>query len=401
MNRIYIIGNGFDLSHGLPTSYNDFIKFLIKKEFYNLIDKLPDKIKDIDLNHQFLGKLIIKDQKILDFKNYNSFIELGEYEKNYFNNLKNEFTQNPLSCHKKYFNINQANDFLKNILNSNHFLWGKIELQYFDSLLKLLSRFNTNNKERNHLNLVDELNKNLDFIKNELVSYLTYIQENNKIDYTESEVCELLNEKINPKTRVINSRNKGKIVINDKIDQNLFLNFNYTDTFSYLRKICNIHISNLNIHGNIKKSNDIIFGFGDENTIEYKQIENSEDVFLENIKSFKYLKNKNYDNLIGYIERNFYEVYLLGHSCSVTDRVLLKKIFENTNCLTIKIIPRHGNEEERYNNYKEICFNIARIFEDNGLMRDKVIPFEDCSISLPNIKKFEVNVFDYLKNNNQ
>lgn len=79
----------------------------------------------------------------------------------------------------------------------------------------------------------------------------------------------------------------------------------------------------------------------------------------------------------------------------------VKKIFENTNCLTIKIIPRHGNEEERYNNYKEICFNIARIFEDNGLMRDKVIPFEDCSISLPNIKKFEVNVFDYLKNNNQ
>ena len=26
MNRIILIGNGFDLAHGLPTSYNDFIK---------------------------------------------------------------------------------------------------------------------------------------------------------------------------------------------------------------------------------------------------------------------------------------------------------------------------------------------------------------------------------------
>lgn len=25
MNRIILIGNGFDLAHGLPTSYNDFI----------------------------------------------------------------------------------------------------------------------------------------------------------------------------------------------------------------------------------------------------------------------------------------------------------------------------------------------------------------------------------------
>ena len=26
MNRIILIGNGFDLAHGLPTSYTDFIR---------------------------------------------------------------------------------------------------------------------------------------------------------------------------------------------------------------------------------------------------------------------------------------------------------------------------------------------------------------------------------------
>nr|WP_081927679.1 AbiH family protein [Nonlabens ulvanivorans] len=28
MNRIVLIGNGFDLAHGMKTSYNDFIEYL-------------------------------------------------------------------------------------------------------------------------------------------------------------------------------------------------------------------------------------------------------------------------------------------------------------------------------------------------------------------------------------
>ena len=38
MNRIILIGNGFDLAHGLPTSYEDFIKDFWKKTIDN-IDK--------------------------------------------------------------------------------------------------------------------------------------------------------------------------------------------------------------------------------------------------------------------------------------------------------------------------------------------------------------------------
>lgn len=43
MNRLFIIGNGFDLAHGLPTSYNHFIDDYIQ----NLLVKLAkDKIFD-------------------------------------------------------------------------------------------------------------------------------------------------------------------------------------------------------------------------------------------------------------------------------------------------------------------------------------------------------------------
>lgn len=31
MKKLYIIGNGFDLAHGIRTSYNDFISWYKKK----------------------------------------------------------------------------------------------------------------------------------------------------------------------------------------------------------------------------------------------------------------------------------------------------------------------------------------------------------------------------------
>ena len=402
MNRIYIIGNGFDLSHGLPTSYKDFIEFLIKKEVTIFIDLLINTQWRINNNifiHDFLGKLIPTDIEMsLIYKKKIIYGGFSENEKNYLKKIKNEFYHEPLKAHKKYFIINNNNEFYKKILDSDNLFWGKIEIQYFELLKKYHKLIN---EDFSNLDLIKDfvemLNKNLTFIKNELVFYLKYIQENNNIDYTKSEVCAILNEKINLKTSEIILRKKENIKINDKILQNLFLNFNYTDTFSYLTNREGFNYSCINIHGNIKESNEVIFGYGDENTNEYREIENSEDVFLENIKSFKYLKNNNYDLLTNYIDSDYYEVYLLGHSCSVTDRVLLKKIFEHKNCLTIKIIPRHGDDDERLKNYKEISFNIARIFDDNGLMRDKMISFEDCKNSLPKFEKHKVIVFEFLK----
>ena len=38
MNRLVIIGNGFDLAHGLPTSYKDFIDDYWKNAIQELYD---------------------------------------------------------------------------------------------------------------------------------------------------------------------------------------------------------------------------------------------------------------------------------------------------------------------------------------------------------------------------
>jgi hypothetical protein len=42
MNRLIVIGNGFDIAHGLKTSYHDFILYYLK---YNCIKALEEDIK--------------------------------------------------------------------------------------------------------------------------------------------------------------------------------------------------------------------------------------------------------------------------------------------------------------------------------------------------------------------
>ncbi|AUC74898.1 AbiH family protein [Olleya sp. Bg11-27] len=48
MNRLYIIGNGFDLAHGLPTSYNNFIDDFWTNLRENISDDGVKELLDFD-----------------------------------------------------------------------------------------------------------------------------------------------------------------------------------------------------------------------------------------------------------------------------------------------------------------------------------------------------------------
>ncbi|MBE7661152.1 AbiH family protein [Tenacibaculum finnmarkense] len=49
-NLIVIIGNGFDLAHGLKTSYNDFANYYLEEIILNEITKNIDKSTIINNN---------------------------------------------------------------------------------------------------------------------------------------------------------------------------------------------------------------------------------------------------------------------------------------------------------------------------------------------------------------
>ena len=86
MNRLIIIGNGFDLAHGLKTSYHDFILYYLKdncikaiqgglkisnsqpyKELYHYKNELSEVTIERFYDRLQLTQDIIKTSKIKDF----------------------------------------------------------------------------------------------------------------------------------------------------------------------------------------------------------------------------------------------------------------------------------------------------------------------------------------------
>lgn len=179
----------------------------------------------------------------------------------------------------------------------------------------------------------------------------------------------------------------GNLAIDENPPENVyFLNFNYTNSLQKIlsypqrkRKITTFHN---HIHGEVNNEyNPIIFGFGDEYDESYKEIEKKKDnQFFEHIKSFKYLNTPNYHNLLRFLEADNFQVFIYGHSCGLSDKTMLKQIFEHENCKSIKIF-YYKNKEGR-DDFEQKTMEISRHFDNKGLMR-KLIINKDFSEAIP------------------
>lgn len=63
MNRIILVGNGFDLAHGLKTKYEDFVLWYLKtwveKNNRGDVPKIGDKLIDVKLKNSIFNKLCL------------------------------------------------------------------------------------------------------------------------------------------------------------------------------------------------------------------------------------------------------------------------------------------------------------------------------------------------------
>jgi hypothetical protein len=66
----------------------------------------------------------------------------------------------------------------------------------------------------------------------------------------------------------------------------------------------------------------------------------------------------------------------MGHSCGVSDRILLKSIFEHEHCQRIKIF--YYQKSKIVNDFTEKTQEISRHFSDKKKMREQIINFQDC-----------------------
>lgn len=98
------------------------------------------------------------------------------------------------------------------------------------------------------------------------------------------------------------------------------------------------------------------------------------------IKSFKYPQTNNYHKILGFIEDLDFEVFILGHSCGLSDRTLLKTLFEHSKCRAIQVLHYNGKEE-----FFNKSIEISRHFENKVMMRERLLPF-DPSAKIPQNK---------------
>ena len=375
MNRLVIIGNGFDMAHGLKTSYMDFINWYWDCRVDSFVNNRTNVSEDS------LCKLTIKDND--DFSSWGIFA----YNNSNFRNIihKARYSRYEVIQHiinsPKYFSVEFC-QFFRTILQSiDNKGWVDIENDYYQLLKVCIANPNCGYT-------IGDLNNQLAYLQLLLIKYLGTIETNNfrndlkgaMVDYFDT--ADFSTE---GKTRALNnmgldydcprySRYYHENRNNMKPERIMLLSFNYTGT-AKMYDGDNIELNY--IHGDLEHPKNIIFGYGDELDKSYQDIlDKNDNELLKNVKSVKYLETRHYHELLEFLMYAPFQVLIMGHSCGNSDRTLLNTVFEHENCISIK--PYYHKREDGSDNYLELVQNISRNFTNMKLFRDRVVNKEQC-----------------------
>ncbi|TGD56768.1 AbiH family protein [Flavobacterium humi] len=419
MNRIILIGNGFDLAHGMRTSYNDFINDYWTNVISNISSSTEITFENSELkitrkppgiylssitNFEELVQILKSHGSLITFKN--RFLEKINQKKQIQNwvDIENEYyllLKESFKDEKCKYKIAQLNYDFTEIQKLLEIYLQKIEHTFNESF----SRDSANNHLKKAITKkVYSDFKLKDFTEASINKKVEFEYQNIRDDLKAINSGNITMEDINEKKRsLISTIGKSdpintirKRLLSDSAinyfnlqpTEILFLNFNYTFTENLYYNVSwldlsgnfnrNVEKNVIHIHGttNQRDNNNVIFGFGDEIDEDYKSIENLNDnTYLENIKSIKYLETDNYKKLLEFLNSGDYQIFIFGHSCGNSDRTLLSTLFEHKNCVSIK--PFY-HKRATNDNYSEIVRNITRNFSNKAVLRDKVVNKEYC-----------------------
>ncbi len=314
--KIIIVGNGFDVANGYPTRYSDFI------------DSIYDDLRNnIGINSDVNGNPFYKNQIALTYDSYRTL---------------------------KLDSSNGKHLFLAEIFKEyENKLWVDIETMYYKALLKHST--NQDNKE------IYIINEDLEILKYLLQEYLSNKVES-KIGTKKSCIYDEIYNIFKKHAPGNGKDSKTRYLVNFNFTSKELLR--YKELFSNGKNI-------INIHGQLNNpDNPIIFGYGDDDSEEYKKLAKSDnDALLKNFKTFHYAITSNYVQVLGILE-NYENIYIqiIGHSCGASDKTMLKTIFQHPNVAKIEYL-FHGEESRFFKN----LYSLSRIFDETALMRKKII----------------------------
>ena len=407
MNRIILVGNGFDLAHGLATKYEDFINWYWDEWGSYLAGSGKDYITD--------GLCSFRLKKETGIANWYAVwawyyrISTRDYSMRELVELAKSDTK---ACDFKVHSI-FFTEICKAVEEKG---WVDIEAEYYHML----------NSE--YLSSPEKLNNEFAIVRTKLIEYLTSVQDSNINDYIVNQstkdcmmapLCaneisiegrakwnEFLKSRIEDEDLSDTIKLYGESEAREKIkqvsefkkaqrgqidnmgigsingnelpsamlypDRIMLLNFNYTRTADMYMPVDEHHFPINHIHGHLDNPDSVIFGYGDELDNKYQEISSlNNNELLKNIKSIRYLEDVNYRNVLEFVESAPYQIYIMGHSCGTSDRTLLNTLFEHPNCVSIK--PFYYQNDEGQDNYIEIVQNISRNFSNAQKMRDRVV----------------------------
>lgn len=369
MRKLVILGNGFDLSHGINSKYEHFILNYLYKclEELNKYENLKtDKSNCSLFYNEYSNELIHLKTK--------SWTDCGEDfrtsenidKSNWYNKFKNNKTKNIQELWKQLENyeiiVNNENEtsLLNEIIVGSFKGWVDLEVLYYDLLIKIKNSNPTD---------IDKFDKQWSSLKKEFILYLkhtlneyyTFI-DNNKFNlFKEQYVFKYLFDGY-----TLGEERKPDF------KNYYYLNFNFTDIIEKKYVFENLnHILN-HIHGVLDSEDysDILFGYGNIKHEEYNSLKKERNnSFRKNLKDVYYTNSSNKENLLDWIKESNYIIKIIGHSCGESDESLMNELLIHNNCISIKIYSRDKKEFENIRN------NISK-FEDfeNGIS-NKIIPF--------------------------
>lgn len=399
MNRLVIIGNGFDLAHGLKTRYEDFINWYWDQrvsEFSKAASISKDCLCTFEIQQPytwsiFHGQIIspVREPKGKDIIERVLEGQYGVKMKHSFSPffqsiIKSIETKGWVDIENEYYHL--LTKYAITYPSPKELTELNIQLQYIQDLL---AKYLIEESKKETTPDKGLLNKFYAPIKPQDISVERSIWFQEYIDSCKRQSLDVWRQKqtryglndlsvdsveryVKTSDTAFYTKYPDLFMLPDNI---LFVNFNYTNTVDfYLRRNVSFQI---HIHGDLEKPQNIIFGYGDEMDKNFTQLQNlNNNECLRKIKSIKYLESDNYRNVLRFIDSSPYQIYIMGHSCGNSDRTLLNTLFEHKNCISIK--PYFYQKADGTDNYIEIVQNISRNFTDMKLMRDRVVNRSFC-----------------------
>ena len=350
MNRLVIVGNGFDMAMGPDTSVQSFILNLLKRKSLEVI------------------LYRTKGDGFIELKEVNAFFEeeLSEYVGTFLDvkDINESFIQ-------KHFTITSI--LLGEIIAvGNESRWYDIEKVYFDMLMSIVK---SNKTKKTMISEVEKLNEELSRLIVELKIYLSDVQKTFTGSFT------------NKKVRDVNEQFYSGVFSNGSHEEHriVFLNFNYTSILTKtvmdnFEKKINREV--IHMHGNLVDTSDVeplLMGYGDDLSSDFELLKAS-GIYeaMLHIKPNHFSKNSKYSDLLAFCEEGDFEVFVVGHSMGMTDHHILASIFERPNCKNISLFHRGTRQD-----FMKRVVALANHFGDRKLVQSKIRTYNQEQV-LPN-----------------